>query len=283
LTPDRGFASVQSFYDRHRFPDYATAKYRFPDDLYRYANPYTLLIDAHIPAGASVVDVGCGTGQLSCLLALKPRKVLGIDFSDASLAKAAELKQHLGLMNVEFRRVDVARVEPTDQVFDVVFCNGIFPCLPHGRDVFARICRAFGAPGSIVVLGLYHTWGRLLFRLRRRLGRFVPEIVDTTLQTMLMKQESDDGKLRSWRADQFEPPVEVCHRAVQIRSWFDEQAIVWIRSIPALPTSDRDRGLLVAPARRGSAWRWSMQETTWLWSLRGSGGYFVVIGRMTRP
>jgi SAM-dependent methyltransferase len=276
----RGFSAVRDFYNTHPFPDYRAEKYEFREDLTRQANPYSLLLDANIPARADIVDIGCGTGQLTCLLGLKQeRSVLGIDFSDASLARAGELAGRLGISNVSFERVDITRVESGGRRFDFILCNGVFPCLPGGREVFERICRSFAKPGSVIVLGLYHRWGRSVFRMKRELGRIAPRLSRSALDRMMMKEDDDDRKFDSWAADQLHPPVEVCHSAFQIRRWFSDCGVDWLRSIPSLPSAPAERPLFAEPRRLGSAWSWILRELTWTWSLRWTGGYFVVMGR----
>jgi ubiquinone/menaquinone biosynthesis C-methylase UbiE len=204
--------------------------------------------------------------------------VVGLDFSEASLSKASRLAHRLGIASVDFEKVDLARLDSPLQTFDFVLCNGVFPCLPRGREVFGDICRSFARPGTYIVLGLYHQWGRLLFRCSRRLAAGLPEIAEDSILEMLVKREADERKLESWLADQLRPPIEVYHRAVQIRSWFEEQRVAWVRSIPALGGGSTG-ALFSAPVAVGSTWSWRMRELLWAWSLRKSGGYFVVIGR----
>lgn len=279
----QAFAGVQDFYTHHPFPGYSMAKYRVREDLYRHANPYTLLLDASIPLDARVLDVGCGTGQLSCLLGMRGRSVTGVDFSEGSLRKALGLRERLGLSNVEFRREDVHQIRrpPGTEPFDFILCNGVIPCLPEPGRAVARICEEFARSGTFLILGLYHSWGRLAFRLRRTLERRLARSRPGSIRAMLVKDEEDPEKLASWIADQIHPPIEACYRATDVHRWLEGCGVSWVRALPPLP-GDPSSGVRLFAPRNGpgqARWSWLWAELAWIWSLRNTGGYFVVIGQ----
>jgi SAM-dependent methyltransferase len=67
----------------------------------------------HIPEGASVLEVGCGQGDL--LAALHPSRGLGLDFSPRMLADARS--RHGARPGLEFREADAERLQ-LDETFD---------------------------------------------------------------------------------------------------------------------------------------------------------------------
>lgn len=283
LADAQGYGRVRSFYRQNPFPGYRVDKYAVRDDLVRAANPYTLLLDLHIPLDARVLDLGCGTGQLTCLLALRGREVVGVDFSEPSLRKAAELKERLGLDNVELRCEDVRTVERrAGETFDVILCNGVVPCLADAPQAVGRICRDLASPGTLVVLGLYHSYGRTAFRLRRFFARASRRDREpASVRIMLVKDEPDAEKLASWVADQIHPPVEACYRAAEVHAWLTGNGVQWLRSLPPMPGDPDARTPLFADRAEAPrvGLRWWLAELAWCASLRDTGGYFVVLGR----
>ena len=85
---------VADFYNKYPFPGYDINKYNFKDDLFKNANAYARALDMQIPLDATVADLGCGTGQLACLLAARGRTVYAGDFSAASLEAAQQRRGH---------------------------------------------------------------------------------------------------------------------------------------------------------------------------------------------
>jgi ubiquinone/menaquinone biosynthesis C-methylase UbiE len=81
--------------------------------------------------GATVLDVGCGTGRNFPILA--PRvgatgRIIGLDYSEGMLAQARERVQARGWGNVELLRGDAARLEGVPENVDAVvsiWCLGI--------------------------------------------------------------------------------------------------------------------------------------------------------------
>ena len=67
----------------------------------------------HIPAGASVLECGCGAGDL--LAGLQPARGVGVDFSPQMLAKARA--RHTAQAGLEFREQDV-QAGPVEGGFD---------------------------------------------------------------------------------------------------------------------------------------------------------------------
>ena len=96
-------ANVKSFYEETPFPNYEA------DDnietLRRRAETgvYVPLLDRQIPGDATVLEAGCGTGQLSNYLASRgSRTVFATDVSLSSLKLGQEFKQRNGVDNVTF-------------------------------------------------------------------------------------------------------------------------------------------------------------------------------------
>src|SRR5680860_481019 len=71
----------------------------------------------HVPPGQSVVEIGCGKGDL--LASLQPRRGLGIDFSPAMVATASRRHPSLEFVNLDAHDLRV------DETFDVVILSDL--------------------------------------------------------------------------------------------------------------------------------------------------------------
>src|SRR5579875_442763 len=96
-----------------------------------------------IPAGASVLELGCGTGRLLRPLAALGHPVLGVDESPAMLAHLADLPTARSTIEA----LDLGRV------FDVVLlASTMINTSPQQRRAFLATCRRHVAPDGTVVL-----------------------------------------------------------------------------------------------------------------------------------
>lgn len=102
-------------------------------------------------AGLDLLEVGCGTGQITAWLAeqVRPGRVLGIDFSAEMVNQAR--RKHPAL---EFRTADVCTDDLGDACFDVALC---FHSFPHFRDkpaALGHISRCLRLGGRLIVMHL---------------------------------------------------------------------------------------------------------------------------------
>lgn len=79
---------------------------------------------ARIPAGGRILDVGCGSGVITDVLAQKGAHTVGVDVDSDSIAFA---ERRFGGARVEFRAVSIWDMEP-EAAFDAVF---LVECLEH--------------------------------------------------------------------------------------------------------------------------------------------------------
>lgn len=121
---------VRAFYEESPFPGYE--EFETPSELREKAEKgiFAKLLDLQLPFGVTVLDAGCGTGQLSVFLAMTSRKVVGIDFSLNSLKKGHAFKEQFGLRNVHFFQMDLFHVGLREERFDYVFPTESFTIRP---------------------------------------------------------------------------------------------------------------------------------------------------------
>jgi len=166
-------SEIQSMYARvasapdgefhfHRGPEYAERLLRYdPLALARipafavesFAGVGNPLRMEPIAAGATVVDIGCGTGTdlLLAANAIGPRgRAIGIDMTDAMLRKAQAGAAEAGLGNVELRRGDALDLPIESGSADVVLSNGVLNLVPDKRRAFSEVLRALRPGGRFL-------------------------------------------------------------------------------------------------------------------------------------
>jgi trans-aconitate 2-methyltransferase len=96
--------------------------------------------------GMSVVDLGCGTGELTRHLheQLQARATLGVDSSETMLARAAAVASE----GLTFRRQDLTTLTP-DERYDLVFSNAALQWAPGHVALLARLTALVAGGGQL--------------------------------------------------------------------------------------------------------------------------------------
>ena len=105
-----------------------------------------------ITPGQTVLDLGSGAGMDSLLAARRvgrAGKVIGVDVTEAMLAKARRNASALGVENVEFRRAEAADLPLPDGSVDVVISNGVFNLCLDKPEVLAEVFRVLKPGGRL--------------------------------------------------------------------------------------------------------------------------------------
>jgi trans-aconitate 2-methyltransferase len=111
---------------------------------------YDLLAMVRPRPGMRVVDLGCGTGELTADAhkRLAARSTLGIDSSPAMLEKAAPLAGD----GLSFALADIATFEdPEGTGFDLVLSNAALHWVPDHPALLARLVRLLAPGGQLAV------------------------------------------------------------------------------------------------------------------------------------
>ena len=105
-----------------------------------------------IPAGATVLDLGCGAG-LDALLAARragpSRRIVGIDFSAAMLARGHQAITEARVNNIAFVRADAERLPLARGSIDIAMVNGIFNLNPARQAIFRELARVVRWGGAV--------------------------------------------------------------------------------------------------------------------------------------
>ena len=123
-----------------------------PDQYERFkaerARPFRDLVALVQPCpGGRIVDLGCGTGELTKELHhhLRASETVGIDSSPSMLERARPFAGD----GVRFEQGDIATWEPAP--YDLVFSNAALHWVTDHRRLLARLTRALPAEGQLAV------------------------------------------------------------------------------------------------------------------------------------
>lgn len=167
-------AEVQAMYSRvatspdgefhfHRGPNYAAARLGYdatelaalpPSVTSSFAgvgNPHAV---DRIPAGATVIDIGCGAGTDLLLAARRAGgtgHAIGVDMTEAMRQRATRGAAACGLDQVEVRSGDATRLPIDDQSVDVVISNGVLNLVPEKNRAIAEIARVLKPGGRVQI------------------------------------------------------------------------------------------------------------------------------------
>ena len=106
-----------------------------------------------IAEGASILDVGCATGNLLLRLhRVRPGgRAVGVDISTGALERASRHAREMNLENVEFRRGSATALPCDDAEFHVAVSNMVLHLIPDRRTALAELVRVL-RPGGRAVL-----------------------------------------------------------------------------------------------------------------------------------
>lgn len=228
-----------------------------------------------------VLEVGCGTGQLSIYFSLGTNnKIVGFDPTIQSLSLAKNFADKNEITNIEFINADIFDDVLVDNYFDFIWCNGV---LHHTKDpykAFEIVTKSLKDKGYILV-GLYNKIGRIRTILRKYLSRIFGkkflEIFDPTLKNLKISNE----ERKSWIKDQYFHPIESLHTLDEVLDWFKKNDIEFINSIPSCDFEfSQDFENLFEKKSKGSFYSRFLNQISMIFNRLGSdGGLFIVIGK----
>jgi carbamoyltransferase len=270
---------VKAFYEETPFPNYDDHdSVRSLIEKSRRGQ-YARALNESIPYNSDVLEVGCGTGQLSNFLGISCRRVTGTDMCLNSLRLAEEFRREHGLHRVCFVQMNLFKPCFKPEQFDVVLCNGV---LHHTADPWGgfKSIQQLVRPGGYLVVGLYNKYGRLMMDLRRSIFRLTGgrgQWLDAYLRSRFTTPE----KRRAWFNDQYRHPHESKHTIGEILNWFDQCGLKFVRGIPSVTASSNGLagGNLFEPTNAGTSFDHFLVQSREVVTGSREGGFFIMIGQ----
>lgn len=268
--------SIQSdFYNDVKFPNY--------DDIDSFGtlldksskSVFVKKLDDEIPYYSNVLEAGCGTGQLSIALSRYGRKIHSIDLSKGSLIEAKNFINKNDIKSVQLYRMNIFNLCFPKNYFDIIISNGVLHHTHNAKLAFNRLAEHL-KPNGIIIIGLYHKYGRIVQNIRQILIKIFGErmkFIDKRFSENLSEK-----KKYAWFKDQYNNPHETKHSYFEIINWFKENNLEFINSIPFnFDVNDKifNKKIILNKSEI------FLREFSLMFNLRQiyEGGFFVMIGK----
>ena len=276
---DEKTKKVTEFYDEKPFPNYKDDDNKHTilnkGDKNFLANQFKRFIGYK----KNVLEVGCGTGQLSNYFAIGTNNnIVGLDPTKTSLNLAKEFSDKNKISNIQFVNADIFDDLLNDEVFHFIWTNGV---LHHTKDpygAFKILIKSLKKEGYVLV-GLYNRLGRIRTIIRRYIfkifGRKIIEKIDPTLRNL----KFDENEKIAWIRDQYIHPLESLHTIDEVLKWFKIHNVEFISSIPS-SDFDYDYNNIFEKKSPGTFFSRILNQFLMIFNSFGSdGGLFVLIGK----
>ena len=273
--------NVTSFYNIKPFPNYDESDNKATILNKGNKNYLAKQFKDFVGFKKKVLEAGCGTGQLSMYFSIGTNnQIVSLDPTIESLRLANKFALENNIKNVNLVNADIFDEVLKDDYFDFVWTNGVLHHTKNPKKAFEIIVKSLKNEGYILV-GLYNKLGRIRTKIRKYLykifGRRVVLLLDPVLRNI--KSGSPD-QIDAWIRDQYEHPVESVHTIDEVLSWFNENKVKFISSVPQCTNDLSYENNLFLEQKKGNLfYRWLNQFLMIFNFLGDDGGLFVLIGK----
>jgi SAM-dependent methyltransferase len=270
--------TVKSFYEKTPFPNYDGLDSR--ESLRRKARDdvFTRMLDEQIPHSVTILEVGCGTGQMTNFLGMGwGRTAIGADICMNSLQLAKGFRDRFSINNAHFAQMNLFMPPFEEGKFDIVLSNGVLHHTSDCAGAFRSIARLV-KPGGFVIVGLYNRFGRLPTLCTRWLmGKFgkAGMLLDHRLRGM-----DDSVRRQAWFMDQYKHPHETRHSISEVLTWFGAAGYDFMSCVPTIgDTEFSEKVQLFEPHSPGHSLDRLSTELEMLLTGGADNGLFIMVGR----
>ena len=278
---DTTVKKVINFYNESPFPNYEDNDDKSSINQKGDNNYLARQVKDFIGFNKDILEVGCGTGQLSIYFAIgNNNRVYALDPTLASIDLGNKFVKKNKIENIRFVNADIFDDIFHDETFDFIWTNGVLHHTKNPKLAFDIISKYLKKNGHILV-GLYNRYGRARTLFRRFLykifGKSIIMLLDPTLRKI---KKNNDNQIKSWIRDQYEHPIESLHTLDEVLKWFDDNDIEFINSIPQCNIEKKYEKSLFKKSSKGTFLSRFFSQISMLFNVLGSdGGLFIVIGK----
>ena len=282
---DNTTVKVSKFYSEAPFPNYQGYENKSVLSETVSNNHFLNDLKKYIGFNKTFIEVGSGTSQLSLAMAIGTNNlIVAMDPTKESLQLGKEFSEKNAIHNVVFLNSDIFDNVIEDNFFDFVWCSGVLHHTKDSKNGFEIISKWLKEEG-LIIIGVYNKIGRLRTNFRQviytLLGKsnFAVKLV-SLLDPHLRKNLSKE-KNRAWFRDQYEHPVERKHSLDEVMSWFEENNISYLGSIPS--PSFEFENVSQMKGYKGTYFQRLLAQIGMLFSnLGGEGGLCIVVGKKNK-
>ncbi|MBM3281946.1 MAG: class I SAM-dependent methyltransferase [Candidatus Diapherotrites archaeon] len=210
--------TIAHFYETYPYPH---VHYFDAQRAITYAQP--LLASANIRmkdlAGKTILDAGCGTGEISISMATHAQQVDAFDVSENSLTYARTMAKKLRIQNTHFFHADVIQFSSAKK-YDMVTSFGVLHHTHNPEKGLNTISNCVKKNG-IIIIGFYHSLGGMQQRVEKLIARVLggdsPEKILAWL-SQTKKRNFGEAEKAYW-ADRLANPREKYYRISLVESW----------------------------------------------------------------
>ena len=276
LEDGNSLTKIQSdFYNNVKFPNY--------DDVEDFGSLldksrrsiFVKKLDDEIPMGSNILEAGCGTGQMSIVLSRYARQIYGIDLSKGSLIEAKQFINSNDIKSVHLFRMNIFKLFFKENTFDVIISNGVLHHTYNPKLAFSKLVRVL-KPRGIIVIGLYHRYGRIIQKIRQSLIKNFGD--NFKFLDKRFREKISYKKKYAWFLDQYKNPSETTHTYLEVLNWFKVENIEFLSSIPF---DFNPENKLFQKREAKNRFEIFLNEISLTFNLQqiSEGGFFVMIGK----
>lgn len=270
---------IKSFYEENPFPNYDVhdTLRSLINKARRSGLPQAL--NHTIPYNSTVLEVGCGTGQLTNFLGISCRRIIGTDICFNSLRLGEQFREKHKLDRVRFVQMNLFRPCFKPKQFDVILCCGVLHHTSHPFGGFQKLLPLL-KPGGHIVIGLYNRYGRLLTDLRRHVFHRTGTRAKW-IDPILRSGSHSEAQKQAWFADQYSHPHESKHTIGEVLQWFNSTKIEFVRCVLSMRSAGPllDGSSLFEPQAPGTTLNRFFVQAREVVTGSREGGFFLMIGR----